>query len=100
MEIEPHNPLTVGQLIFEVHIEPFKDVSANKIADHLGVSHSTFHRVLKGQSRVSPDMAIRLSGVLGGSATMWMNLQTSYDLWLAKKTIKTKFERFDFEAVA
>lgn len=66
MEIEPHNPLHVGQLIYEVHIEPFKNVSANKIADYLGVSHSTFHRVIKGSARVTPEMAVRLSGVLGG----------------------------------
>ena len=100
MEFEPHKPPHPGQLIYEVHIEPFKDVSANKIAGYLDVAPSTFNRLLHGKANITPGMAVRLAGVLGGSATLWMNLQTSYDLCLAKKTMKTKFERFDFEAVA
>ena len=36
---------------------------------------------LNGVSDVSPETAVRLSGLLGGSAESWLTLQESYDLW-------------------
>jgi len=30
-------------------------------------------------------MALRLEGALGTSAEMWLNMQTSHDLWRARK---------------
>jgi plasmid maintenance system antidote protein VapI len=30
-------------------------------------------------------MALRLEGALGTSAEMWLNMQTSHDLWQARK---------------
>ena len=48
-----------------------------------------------------PEMAVRLSGVLGGSAESWLTLQESYDLWKARQTVDTeKLERIDFSQVA
>jgi len=66
MTIQQHNPPHVGGLIFRTYIEPFDNISANKVADALGVARSTFNRLLNGISDLSPEMAIRLSAVLGG----------------------------------
>ena len=101
MAIQQHNPPHVGGIIFRTYIEPFDNVSANKIADELGVARSTFNRLLNEKSDLSPEMAVRLSVVLGGSAESWLRIQENYDLWKARKKIKTNnLNRIKFDAVA
>jgi len=101
MKIQQHNPPHPGGLIRRTYIEPFVDMTANKIADQLGVARSTFSRLLSGKSGISPEMAIRLSGVLGGSAESWLTLQEAYDLWRARLEVDVaKLERIDFNQVA
>ena len=101
MSFQQHKPPHVGGLIYRTYIEPFDDISANKIADALGVARSTFSRLINGISDLSPEMAVRLSAVLGGSAESWIRLQENYDLWKAREKIDTKnLTRIDFEVVA
>ncbi len=101
MTIQQHNPPHPGALILRTYIEPFEAITGNNVADRLGVARSTFNRLLKGVSNVSPAMAIKLSAVLGGSAESWMRLQESYDLWAARQSVDTKcLERIDFNQVA
>ncbi len=80
-----HNPPHPGTFIRRTYLEPF-DLSARQVAAHLGVSPSTFSRVIAGQNKVSPDMAIRLSKVLGRSPQSWLQMQLNYDLWQAEQT--------------
>ena len=75
MTSQQFNPPHVGELIQRTYIAPFDKVSANKIAEALKVNPSTFHRLLNGKSDLSPEMALRLSIVLGRSAKRWMRLQ-------------------------
>ena len=101
MTFQQHNPPHPGALILRTYIEPFAEITGNKVADRLGVARSTFNRLLNGVSDVSPEMAVMLSGVLGGSAESWLTLQESYDLWKARQTVDTEtLERIDFSQVA
>jgi len=101
MTYQQHNPPHVGGLIYRTYIEPFDSVSANKVADALDVARSTFSRLITGTSDLSPEMAVKLSAVLGGSAESWLRLQESYDLWKARQKIDTQLlHRIDFEALA
>ncbi|WVV48716.1 HigA family addiction module antitoxin [Pseudomonas sp. NA13] len=45
---------------------------------------STLSRVLKVSSRVTPEMALRLSVALGRSLESWLAMQDAYDLWVAQ----------------
>ena len=101
MTFQQHNPPHPGALILRTYIQPFAEITGNKVADRLGVARSTFNRLLNGVSDVSPEMAVRLSGVLGGSAESWLTLQESYNLWKARQTVDIeKLERIDFSQVA
>jgi addiction module HigA family antidote len=62
-------------------------LSHRKVAENLNISPSTFHRLLNGESRISPEMALRLSKVLGRSPESWLAMQDQYDLWHAKKKV-------------
>lgn len=79
-----HNPPHPGEVIDGLYLEPF-NVSTRTIAAQLGVSPSTFARVVSGKSAISPDMAIRLSKVLGRSPESWLQMQANHDLWIAQQ---------------
>jgi addiction module HigA family antidote len=101
VSLQQHNPPHPGALIQRTYIEPFAEITGNKIADRLGIARSTFNRLLNGVSNISPEMAVRLSSVLGGSAESWLTLQESYDLWKARQAVNTKdLRRIDFNKVA
>jgi len=101
MTLQQHNPPHPGALIQRTYIDPFTEVTGNKVADRLGVARSTFNRLLNGVSDVSPEMAVRLSSVLGGSAESWLMLQDSYDLWKARQSVDVKaLKPIDFSEVA
>ncbi len=81
-----HNPPHPGEFIREVYLEPL-GVSPRSVALRLKVSPSTFSRIIKAQSAISPGMALRLSKCLGRSPESWLRMQDSYDLWQAKKSV-------------
>ena len=81
-----YNPPHPGEFIKEVYLEPL-GVSPRSVALRLRVSPSTFSRLIKGQSAISPEMALRLSKCLGRSPESWLRMQGSYDLWQAKQHI-------------
>ncbi|PHS70116.1 MAG: addiction module antidote protein, HigA family [Cycloclasticus sp.] len=82
-----HNPPHPGEFIQATYMEPF-GLSCRYLASQLNVAASTLNRVLKTQSGVSPEMALRLSKALGRSPESWLSMQDAYDLWQAKKRIK------------
>ena len=82
-----YNPPHPGEFIQATYMEPF-NISCRTLANHLDVAASTLNRVIKGQSGISPEMALRLSKALGRSPESWLTMQDNYDLSLAKKQIK------------
>jgi antitoxin HigA-1 len=82
-----HNPPHPGEFIVATYMEPF-DLSCRFLAGKLDVAASTLNRILKCQSGVSPEMALRLSKALGRSPESWLAMQHSYDLWFAKKKVQ------------
>jgi addiction module HigA family antidote len=82
-----HNPPHPGEFIVATYTEPF-DLSCRFLATKLDVAASTLNRVLKSQSGISPEMALRLSKSLGRSPESWLAMQHNYDLWQAKKKVR------------
>lgn len=81
-----HNPPHPGEFIRSIYLAEL-GVSVRKVAQSLGVSPSTFTRLLNGQSNVSPEMALRLAKALGRSPESWLAMQDAYDLWHARKEV-------------
>jgi addiction module HigA family antidote len=81
-----HNPPHPGEFIYDVYLEP-AGLSCRYLAKQLDVASSTLNRVLKGQSAVSPEMALRLSKALGRTPQSWLAMQANYDLWHTQKNL-------------
>ena len=82
-----YKPPHPGEFIQATYMEPF-DLSCRFLAEKLNVAASTLNRILKQQSGISPEMALRLSKALGRSTESWLAMQDTYDLWQAKRNIK------------
>jgi addiction module HigA family antidote len=55
-----YNPPHPGEFIIQVYLDP-NNLSSRELAGKLGVAASMLNRILTGTSRLSPDMALRLT---------------------------------------
>ena len=83
-----HNPPHPGEFIAATYMEPC-NLSCRFLATKLAVAASTLNRILKKQSGISPEMALRLSYALGRTPESWLTMQDNYDLWKTRKTFKS-----------
>jgi addiction module HigA family antidote len=84
-----HNPPHPGEFITDIYLEPH-GVSGRELAAKLDVAPSTLSRVLKGSSRVTPEMALRLSKAIGRSPESWLAMQVAHDLWVARQYVNLR----------
>jgi addiction module HigA family antidote len=81
-----YNPPHPGEFITEIYLEP-NGISGRELAVKLDVAASTLSRILKGTSRITPEMALRLSKAIGRSPESWLAMQDNHDLWLARQHV-------------
>lgn len=73
------NPPHPGSFIFRQCIEPL-GLTITAAAAALGVTRTTLSELVNEKRGLSPEMAVRLSKVFGGSAESWLVQQAQYDL--------------------
>lgn len=71
-----------GEVLAELYLEPL-GMSAGALAKKLNLPRTRIERLIKGQTGMSPDTALRLARYFGTTAEYWMNLQTNYELKVA-----------------
>ena len=62
-------------------------LSAKRLADIIEVPPNRLYQVLAGKRSMTADTALRLSQYFGTSADFWMNLQSAYELDLARQQV-------------
>ena len=80
-------PAHPGEVLKGLYLDPL-EVSVTEAAEKLGITRKTLSQVINGHSRVSAEMAVRLSKALGTSAELWLNMQQAYDLWMVEKKMR------------
>lgn len=60
------------------------------MAEKLDVAPSTLSRILRGTSRITPDMALRLSKSIGRTPESWLSMQDAHDLWVARQHVNLR----------
>ncbi|MCF8128210.1 MAG: HigA family addiction module antidote protein [Deltaproteobacteria bacterium] len=68
-------------------------MSANAFAQALHVPTNRITAILKGTRSVTADTALRISHFFGTTPEFWLNLQTSYDLKVARASIGKKVKQ-------
>lgn len=68
-------------------------LSAKQLADLIETPPNRLYQILAGKRRITADTALRLGRYFGMSAAFWMNLQTAYELDLARQETGPAIER-------
>jgi addiction module HigA family antidote len=63
-------------------------LSQNQLAKAIGISPNRIADIVNIQRRITADTALRLSLFFGNSPEFWLNLQTHYDLKMARRKLK------------
>jgi addiction module HigA family antidote len=85
-------PLHVGEVLREEFLAPLK-LSPYGIAKALGVPRTRIERLIREETALTADTALRLSRYFGTTAEFWMNLQTGYELDCAMRAIASKLAK-------
>jgi len=73
------NPPHPGLVVLQECIEP-SGLTITRAAEALGVTRNTLSELTNGKRGISPEMAVRLSKVFGGTEEGWLVQQAQYDL--------------------
>jgi addiction module HigA family antidote len=82
--MQMHNPPHPGEILKELYIQPL-DLTILEVAKGIGVSRKSLSELVNKKYGISPDMAIRLGKAFSTTPESWLNLQTQYNLWKARK---------------
>jgi antitoxin HigA-1 len=80
-------PITPGEMLKEEFLAEF-DLSQNQLARAIGISPNRIAEIVNNRRRITADTALRLGLYFGNSPEFWMNLQSHYDLKLARRNLK------------
>ena len=75
-----------GEVLAQLYLEPL-GMSAIALAKRLNVPRTRIERLVRGETSLTVDTAMRLAKFFGNSAEFWMNLQRAYDLAQARRTL-------------
>lgn len=73
------NPPHPGGVVLRECIEPL-GLTITDAATALGVTRNTLSELVNGKRGISPEMAVRLAKVFGGTEEGWLMQQAQYDL--------------------
>ena len=80
-------PVTPGEMLKEEFLTE-NGLSQNQLARAIGISPNRIAEIISNRRRISADTALRLSLYFGNSPEFWMNIQTHYDLKVARRNLK------------
>ena len=73
-----------GEILREEFLVPLK-LTPYALAKHCSVPRTRIERVVREETPVTADTALRLGKVFGTGPEFWMNLQSAYDLATADR---------------
>ena len=80
------DPISPGEILLEEFTNP-AGISQNKLARDIDVPVGRISEIIHGKRGITTDTALRLSVYFGTTPEFWINLQTRYDLKLAKEEL-------------
>ncbi len=79
-------PSYPGEVLKELYLEPL-GMSAIALARELHVPRTRIERLVKGDTGMSADTAMRLAKFFGTTPEYWLNLQRAWDLARAREQV-------------
>ena len=80
-------PIHPGEVLLHDFMEPL-GLSQYRIAKEIGVPPRRINEIVHGLRGITADTALRLSRYFGLTDQYWLNLQSLYDLQMAKEQLR------------
>ena|SRR5450432_1115273 len=77
-------PITPGTMLKDEFLAEY-GLSQNQLARAIGISPNRIAGIVNNRRRITADTALRLGLYFGNSPEYWLNLQTHYDLKMARR---------------
>jgi addiction module HigA family antidote len=85
-------PVTPGEMLKEEFLAEY-GLSQNELAKAVGISPNRIADIVNNRRRITADTALRLGLYFGNSPEFWVNLQSHYDLKIARRNLKPADEK-------
>ncbi len=85
-------PVHPGEILAEEFLEPL-GMTAYHLAKAIRVMPPRVYEIVRGERAVSADTALRLGRYFGTGPEFWLNLQSHYDLEIARDLAGERIER-------
>jgi addiction module HigA family antidote len=79
------DPIPPGEILREEFMRPL-GISISALARDIAVPANRISQIVNGKRALSADTALRLGKYFGVSPEIWLDLQSDYDLRLARRT--------------
>ena len=82
-------PIHPGEILLSEFLEPL-GISQYRVSKDISVPPRRINEIVHGKRAISADTALRLSRYFDMSERFWLNLQTRYDLEVAKAGLRDR----------
>lgn len=86
------DPIHPGTILREEFMKPL-EITINRLARDLHVPPNRIHAIVHGKRSITADTALRLGLYFRTTPEIWLNLQTEYDLRVARRTAGEEIAR-------
>jgi addiction module HigA family antidote len=86
------DPIPPGEILAEELMKPNR-ISQNRLSRDIDVNPARINDIVHGRSAITAPIALRLGKYFGTTPELWMNLQSGYELRLARAKDWPKIER-------
>jgi addiction module HigA family antidote len=85
------DPIPPGEILREEFMRPLS-ITVSALAREIGVPPNRISQIVNGKRTFSADTALRLGKYFGMSPEIWLDLQSEYELRLARQTTWKRVE--------
>ncbi len=85
-------PVTPGEKLKEEFLAEY-GLSQSELAKAVGISPNRIAEIVNNRRRITADTALRLGLYFGNGPEFWMNLQSRYDLKMARRNLAPEDEK-------
>nr|WP_129735310.1 HigA family addiction module antitoxin [Parabacteroides goldsteinii] len=82
-EFRPYMPTHPGEVLKDELLA--RKITQKKFAELISMSYAILNEVLNGKRPVTADLALMLEAALGIRASIWIDMQSNYDLEMARR---------------
>jgi len=84
-------PIMPGEILLEEFLKPL-EISQNQLARAINVPPNRISQIINGKREITADTALRLGRFFRIEPEFWLNLQTRYNIKVAKTRLGKELE--------